>query len=213
MMLPQGQPRNSPVPTGLMLQYLVVLAGTDPLVWRRILVPATYSFWDLHVAVQDSMGWSDYHLHQFRVLDPSSGTTMLIGLPDPHVPDDPSVIADWDEFPLDYTSGDAPPIQYLYDFGDDWSHAVIFEDFEERSGGAVGPECVAGAGACPPEDCGGPHGYRNLVDVLGDPGHAEYKDLLDWAGGPIKPEEFDISEVHFDDPEARWRTAFEGGAI
>ena len=38
----------------------------------RIRVPASYSFWDLHVAIQDSMGWLDYHLHEFRVLDPRS---------------------------------------------------------------------------------------------------------------------------------------------
>lgn len=30
-------------------QFLVVLTGTDPLVWRRIQVPAEYSFWDLHL--------------------------------------------------------------------------------------------------------------------------------------------------------------------
>src|SRR5262245_22323574 len=50
-------------------QFLIVLAGIDPLVWRRIQVPATYSFWDLHVAIQDAMGWLDYHLHEFRLPD------------------------------------------------------------------------------------------------------------------------------------------------
>ena len=46
-------------------QFLVVLPGTDPLVWRRILVPEACSFWDLHVAIQDAMGWMDAHLHEF----------------------------------------------------------------------------------------------------------------------------------------------------
>jgi hypothetical protein len=118
-----------------MLQYLVVLAGTDPLVWRRIRIPATYSFWDLHVAVQDAMGWLDYHLHQFRVLDPRSGTTMLIGIPDDEVPDDRSVVAGWREFPLDYMVGDAPPMHYLYDFGDDWQHALLFEGSSRETSG------------------------------------------------------------------------------
>jgi hypothetical protein len=48
-------------------QFLIVLKGTDPLVWRRIQVPEAYSFWDLHVAIQDAMGWLDYHLHEFRL--------------------------------------------------------------------------------------------------------------------------------------------------
>jgi hypothetical protein len=37
-------------------QFLVVLTGTDPLIWRRIQVPLDHSFWDLHVAIQDAMG-------------------------------------------------------------------------------------------------------------------------------------------------------------
>jgi hypothetical protein len=58
----RAQPRLVP-------QFLIVLTGIDPLVWRRIQVPQAYSFWDLHVAIQDAMGWLDYHLHEFRVLD------------------------------------------------------------------------------------------------------------------------------------------------
>ena len=60
--------RATPRPK-LVHQFLVVPAGTDPLVWRRIQVPEKYSFWDLHVAIQDAMGWLDYHLHEFRLLD------------------------------------------------------------------------------------------------------------------------------------------------
>ena len=58
----------------LVHQFLVVLSGTDPLVWRRIQVPEKYSFWDLHVAIQDAMSWLDYHLHEFRLLDALNGT-------------------------------------------------------------------------------------------------------------------------------------------
>jgi len=54
-------------------QFLIVLPRTDPLVWRRIQVPDTYSFWDLHVAIQDAMGWKDYHLHEFIVIEPKGG--------------------------------------------------------------------------------------------------------------------------------------------
>jgi hypothetical protein len=35
-------------------------------------VPGTYSFWDLHVAIQDSMGWLDSHLHLFRTSRPGT---------------------------------------------------------------------------------------------------------------------------------------------
>jgi len=38
-----------------------------PGVWRRIQVPEDYTFFDLHVAIQDAMhGWMNYHLHIFE---------------------------------------------------------------------------------------------------------------------------------------------------
>lgn len=54
-------------------QFKVVLSGVAPLIWRTIQVPETYSFWELHVALQDSMGWLDCHLHLFRVSKPVTG--------------------------------------------------------------------------------------------------------------------------------------------
>ena len=54
-------------------QCLIVLPRTDPLVWRRIQVPESYSFWDLHVAIQDAMGWKDYHLNEFTLVEPRTG--------------------------------------------------------------------------------------------------------------------------------------------
>ena len=207
------QPRDGPVPPRLMLQYLIVLAGTAPLVWRRIRVPAAYSFWDLHVAIQDAMGWLDCHLHQFRVADPRSGTVLTLGLPDPDVSDERGLVPDWTEFPLDYAAGDSPPIQYTYDFGDDWQHSVIFEGFEQASGRRrPRPECLDGAGACPPEDSGGSHGYAELLLALADADHPQHTEYMEWTGGPIDPTSFSAASVRFDDPRERWRIAFEDGA-
>jgi hypothetical protein len=43
-------------------QFKITLNNSKPSIWRRIVVPSNYSFWDLHVAIQDSVGWLDYHL-------------------------------------------------------------------------------------------------------------------------------------------------------
>lgn len=206
------QPRDGPAPPDLLLRYLVVLADTDPLVWRRIVVPASCTFWGLHVAIQDAMGWEDYHLHEFRVVDPRSGTVASLGIPDPDGPADPdrqSVAAGWEAFPLDYLSGGASPMEYVYDFGDDWQHAVVFEDYEHAEDGPAEPRCLAGAGACPPEDVGGPGGYARFLVIMADPEHPQHAEYLEWVGGPFDPEEFSPDEVWFDDPEVRWRMAFE----
>jgi hypothetical protein len=195
-----------------MLQYLVVLAGTDPLVWRRIRIPATYSFWDLHVAVQDAMGWLDCHLHRFRVLDPRSGTTVIIGIPDEDVPNDPSLVTGWNEFPLDYMVGDVPPMHYVYDFGDDWQHALIFEGFEQADGRRKKPQCVAGAGACPPEDSGGAAYYSMLLAAKADSAHPDHETALAILEGAPDPTSFSVAAIRFDDPKKRWHIAFDEGA-
>jgi hypothetical protein len=64
------------------LRFRLELLGIQPSIWREILVPASYSFWDLHVAIQDAMGWEDYHLHEFQVAEPESGQLLRIGIPD-----------------------------------------------------------------------------------------------------------------------------------
>jgi len=63
-------------------QFKITLRDIKPPIWRRIQVPETYTFWDLHVAIQDAMGWSDYHLHEFEMVDPSTGLKVNIGIPD-----------------------------------------------------------------------------------------------------------------------------------
>ncbi|MBF0205182.1 MAG: hypothetical protein HQK67_12995 [Desulfamplus sp.] len=35
----------------LVLQFQISLQEVKPFIWRRIQVPATYSFWDFHVAI------------------------------------------------------------------------------------------------------------------------------------------------------------------
>ncbi|WP_193264547.1 plasmid pRiA4b ORF-3 family protein, partial [Vibrio navarrensis] len=47
------------------LRFRVSLSGSEPEIWREIDVPDHFNFWELHVAIQDVMGWLDYHLHEF----------------------------------------------------------------------------------------------------------------------------------------------------
>lgn len=74
-------------------QFKITLENIKPLIWRRIQVPENYSFWDLHVAIQDAMGWLDCHLHQFYVNNPNTGEPMLIGIPDDEYSDDIPTLA------------------------------------------------------------------------------------------------------------------------
>lgn len=62
-------------------QFKITLKHIKPPVWRRIQVPENYSFWDLHVAIQDAMGWTDSHLHAFAIKNPATGLDEQIGSP------------------------------------------------------------------------------------------------------------------------------------
>jgi hypothetical protein len=196
--------------TAQVYQFKLVLVGVEPPIWRRIQVPETYSFWDLHVALQDAMGWLDYHLHVFRVAGQGPGEVELVGIPDddPFEGDKPT-LPGWEtpitrHFPRPGTS-----VQYEYDFGDGWEHELTLEAILPRQRGQKFPLCVDGARACPPEDCGGVYGYETLLAVIQDPTHEEYESTFEWLGGRFDPDTFDPKRVQFDDPARRYRIAFE----
>ena len=58
------------------------------------------------------------------------------------------------------------------------------------------PVCTDGSRACPPEDCGGPWGYAELLEIIHDPNHEEYLDRLEWVGEGFDPEAFDLDQVN-----------------
>lgn len=191
-------------------QFLIVLTQTDPLIWRRIQVPARYSFWDLHVAIQDAMGWLDCHLHEFQLLPPDRGRVERIGIPGDEFIDERPCRPGWKVRVSENVREGMAPMLYVYDFGDDWRHVVVYEGAVPAADDVKYPRCVAGARKCPPEDCGGVHGFVEFLTAIGDLKHGEHSALLRWAGGRFDPAEFDPKAVTFDNPQKRWKIAFAG---
>jgi hypothetical protein len=194
------------------LQIKVTLRGIRPPIWRRLQVPASYSFWDLHVAIQDAMGWVDYHLHEFRVAPVSGHRPLCIGIPgEEALMSEQPILPAWEIPVLRYLSAKGAQAVYTYDFGDGWKHTVAVEDVLSRVPGAIYPRCVAGRRKCPPEDVGGVWGYERFLAALADPADEEHESYLTWVGGSYDPEGFDADSVRFDDPEKHWRSAFFDG--
>lgn len=190
-------------------QFKITLKGTKPPIWRRILVPETYTFWDLHVAIQDAMGWDDYHLHEFTLLSPKTGRKVKIGIPSDEDADFGwKVLADWNQKIAHYFSSENSKADYVYDFGDGWEHSIKLEKILPRETGVAYPRCIDGRGACPPEDCGGIGGYAEFLEAIGDPANELHEDMLDWVGGSFDPDDFDPNDVEFEDPDSRFKLAF-----
>jgi hypothetical protein len=86
--------------------------------------------------------------------------------------------------------------RYTYDFGDDWEHDIVVEKVLVPEPGVVYPVCSAGKRSGPPEDCGGPFGYMNLVKTLQDPNSEEHDGMLEWVGGGFDPEAFSVDDAN-----------------
>ena len=187
------------------LQFKITLNNTKPPVWHRIQVPGDYTFWDLHVAIQDSMGWLDYHLHEFEVVNPRKLQVEKIGIPDPDY-FDRETLPGWKIPAARLFTSSNPKAKYLYDFGDDWEHTVVLEKVLPRDADVEYPWCIAGRRKCPPEDCGGPWGYLDFLQAISDPDHENHEMMMDWTGGlAFDPEDFSPSNVDFWDPRKRLR--------
>ena len=178
---------------------------SQPGIWRRIEIEAGCSFWDLHVAIQNAMGWTDSHLHMFRFEDPERPPRFLGLTHDDELGMEPG----WQHKVMDLLSIQSPRVVYEYDLGDSWEHEVVLEDVLPGDGERDSyPRCVGGARACPPEDVGGVSGYENFLQAIADPEHEEHESLLKWVGGGFDPERFEAASVRFDDPHERWSLVY-----
>ena len=170
-------------------QLKVVLVGSEPPIWRRVLVPAEIKLSSLHRAMQVLMDWTDDHQHQFTVL--SKPQSRADSGQDVHP-------ADESRFRLcDVAPTPGSELLYEYDFGDSGDHGITVEkaipqDRETPSH----PVCLAGERACPPEDCGGVMRYAYIVKALRDPANPEHGDVVERYGPDFDPEAFSIERVN-----------------
>jgi hypothetical protein len=130
----------------------------------------------LHDALQDAMGWTNSHLHCFEIAGRRIG---MVGIEE----DSPELE---DERRVRVTSvlpTKGARLVYRYDYGDDWEHVVEVEDVTSRDRRLSCPVCIAGARACPPEDCGGAFGYEELITAIADPKHGDHDQMVTWSAG------------------------------
>jgi len=160
-------------------QFKIQIKGIQkPPVWRRLLISSAITFDIFHQVIQAAFGWADCHMYQFSEYGWSSD--IVYKIPDEEYDDEDEVE---DSRLVKLSNVFTKPKQkftYIYDFGDDWSHQIILEEIIDKK--IIKPVCIAGKGACPPEDCGGIPGYENLIDILNDPNHPEYKEMINWLG-------------------------------
>jgi len=176
----------------LVLRVDLVLAPVP--IWRRLRIGDGVSFWDLHVAIQDAMGWGHRHRHLFVADHPDTGQRLRFGVPDASpFHGGQTVLPGWDTLVAEVVRPDLPPFLYTYHLGEEWQHEVSLENVEDATVAGPTPACLDGAGACPAEGCGGPVRFAQLVT----------------DGSLNVSEDFDPAAVVFCDPVLLWKDLFE----
>jgi len=167
-------------------QLHVQLRDIEPPIWRRLVLPDDLPLPNLHAALQYAFGWSGSHLHEFAV------GPVRFGEDDPEgfrQPIDEKVVR------LNQLAADVgDSLVYRYDFGDGWEVDLVVEDLAAAEGKRV-PRCLDGERAGPPDDCGGPSGYAEMLRALADPGDPGHHATKVWAGA-WKPEHFDVRALN-----------------
>jgi hypothetical protein len=185
--MPRTRPLNSP----RIYQLNIILKHIAPPIWRRIQVAGDTTLGDLHCIVQAVMGWENDHLHVFQVgkveyatLDGDQAVTSL------------SARDEWEAQVGKVLPAVGSKAQYEYDFGDSWEHDIVVEKILPAEEGKRLPVCLAGARACPPEDCGGPYSYASFASAIRDPKHPEYRIWREWFDRDFNPEAFDLDAIN-----------------
>lgn len=170
-------------------QFKIQIKGIQkPPVWRRLIVPETFTFEQFHALIQAAFGWDDYHLYQFS--PQGYGSYPLIGLIEDGDFDGPDTDACKTKLKKIFTA-EKQKFTYIYDFGDDWIHSIVLEKILAEK--VKMASCIGGKGCCPPEDCGGVWGYADLLEVLSNPQHEEYAGMREWLGLD-EGEQWDVNE-------------------
>jgi hypothetical protein len=172
----------------------IVLADTEPPIWRRVEVPVALTLKDLHAVIQAAMGWQDYHLYQFHV-----GRQAIAG---------PGMGGEGFGVPRTIGAGrirldelaanGIKRFVYVYDMGDGWEHRLQIEKLLAADPAASYPRLVDGALRCPPEDVGGIPGFYEFLEAIANPGHPDHDDRIEWYGGPFDPAEMDTARINKD---------------
>ena len=158
------------------------LAGvTKPPVWREVLVPANYNFFQLNEIIQAVFNWDGSHLWQFE--EKAYESDFIVSLPN----DD-----DFDMSPSMFYNAKTTSIssllknkgdklEYLYDFGDDWVVKISLKEILDNK--IPNAEVTNYKGDNMVDDIGGVWGYMEYRDFYNNLDKLSKKEKKDFLAG------------------------------
>lgn len=154
--------------------------------WREIVVPADYTFYDLHFVLQALIGRLDYHLYDFRYVKDGEGRRLEERCEESDFSSDFSSegvqVLDVESVVLSDVYPSVKRVIYSYDYGDGWEVLVdLIEALEDYT--SCDPMCAQGQGDAPPDDVGGEGGFKRFLEALADKAHPEHQRMREWGKG------------------------------
>ena len=177
---------------GKIFQLEIWLEDIKPRIWRSLAVRPFMKLDRMHMVIQKAMGWTNSHLHQFIS---SEGIYYSYPYPGYDRYDDGTEDETFVKI-SDLIAAPGDRLKYQYDFGDCWNHIIELKSIETAKPGAKYPVCLAGERACPPEDCGGPWGYADMLDILAGQDSDQKQEYEEWLGAKFDPEAFNIEKIN-----------------
>ena len=120
-------------------------------VWRKLIVPSSYTFEQFHKAIQSAFGWNNTHLYEFR--NKEHNFTLQIGMPSKEDAFWGKEVEDARKVRLEEVfPARSDKMVYIYNFGENWVHEIALDETSaEEVSHAL---CTESRGACPSEDLG-----------------------------------------------------------
>lgn len=174
-------------------QVRIDIEGAKPPIWRRILVEEDIMLDEMHDILQILFDWSGAHMHHFQT------DQLFIKPPDEFDSEMPMGLEVTDSASValkDVFKKPGDEMIYIYDYGDDWVHRIVFERTMQMRDEDRPVICIGGRMESPPEDSGGIHGYYELLEALPDKNHDAHKMAVEMLGKKFDASFFDEEGIN-----------------
>ena len=186
--LHEGRGPGRKKPAEKVFQLHLNVAECRPLIWRRLLVRESMWLSRLHDAVQVAFDWYDYQTHVFGLGELRFGN--------PVKREDLVIEDDRDARLVDLGFEPQTHFTYRYDFDEGWQVDIVVEQIGVLKKGVRYPRCIGGERAGPPEDCGGPEAYHDMLVCVQEPNTELGREWLEWLGPDYDPAVCDVDKIN-----------------
>ncbi len=166
-------------------------------IYRRVAVPALFTFRQLHKIIMTTFDWHDSHLHLFEIKNTKEKPIQILMDDDPETLDcfneETHQIMIENRIFLQDIFPKYSQVKYTYDYGDYWMHNIELEQITMSN--QLAGEYLGGRGERPPEDVGGESGFNEYLAVMKDETDPDHEMMKTW-GDSQKQKSIDSEEIN-----------------